>query len=633
MIETLELGELWPSPLAERELIAFDRALSDRLAGSLEGSEGPGLREAVLALKRRIKETWDANDLPAFVGAALALHGAGALNPDYLRRLAWALMTQARFAEAASLFAQVHAEDHGRWFDEGRALAGAGRLTAATAAAMLCVQRLEAPGDPDVAAEAKAINRRPSPLDRACGWLAAYEQIGRRLREHAPNTAAEALAAFQRRRAQLLAEAIAAASEGGAPSDWPTIRRRATACLLLGLADRAADALSRAADLRTPLDDLAEAAPLFRAAAAFTGPERQLGLLAALVPLCPPGPQRRFAELAHALLINDAPGTRLIESDCPSSALSGMIGAILAGAGRWDHAISLFGVLAQGKRREAPRGELAACQSAETTRRLGFRTVARPGPRRLFDLFPYNGELELLKIKLHEMSPWVDRFVIVESAMTFSGRPKPLRFAQDAGALEPFMAKISHVAIERFPDHLTSAWAREFYQRDQALAALQGVCAPDDLVLLTDVDEVLDRRAVADFHGEGASVTMRFHRYFLNYRLAAAQTDTSSLWRAKLLERWSPSFARNLLGTRLLTRRIRDAGWHFSSVGELADITHKLSSYAHQENDRSDSEAHYGALLQRLRAGELEPGWETCGLGALPAYVQANQDGLAPLLL
>jgi hypothetical protein len=231
------------------------------------------------------------------------------------------------------------------------------------------------------------------------------------------------------------------------------------------------------------------------------------------------------------------------------------------------------------------------------------------------------------------MGPWVDRFVLVESAMTFSGQPKPLRFDAAAQAeAAPFLAKISHVVIERFPDHVTSAWARELYQRDQAAAALQGLCSPDDLVILSDVDEVLDQRALEAMEDEIAPMNLQVFRLFLNYRLAGQQGRKTVVCRARHLERWGSSLLR-LLAPRLAGRPVADAGWHFSSVGAAEEIAHKLASYSHQEHHRPDNETRYRGLIEQLRAGELEPGWERCGLEDLPAYVADNRDRLAQLLL
>ena len=244
--------------------------------------------------------------------------------------------------------------------------------------------------------------------------------------------------------------------------------------------------------------------------------------------------------------------------------------------------------------------------------------------------------MEVLKIKLHEMAPWVDRFVLVESAFTFTGRPKPTFFKANQEALKAFLPKIVHVVVEQFPEHATTAWTREFHQRDEAVKALDGLWAPDDLVLLTDADEVIDRRAIEDFAGDAAPLRMHFFRHFLNYRLLASdgkQRGGASVWRAALLEHYGSSFARTVLANALGTSQIKDAGWHFNSIGDAREVARKLSSYSHQEHDRVDNEARYGALLARLRGGKREPGWEVCDPELLPAYARENWDELQPFLL
>ena len=50
---------------------------------------------------------------------------------------------------------------------------------------------------------------------------------------------------------------------------------------------------------------------------------------------------------------------------------------------------------------------------------LGWRNAPR---RKVFDAFPVNSEIDILMARLHELNETVDRFVIVESMETFSGK-------------------------------------------------------------------------------------------------------------------------------------------------------------------------------------------------------------------
>jgi len=235
------------------------------------------------------------------------------------------------------------------------------------------------------------------------------------------------------------------------------------------------------------------------------------------------------------------------------------------------------------------------------------------------------------------MGPWVDHFVIYESNQTYTGRPKPIFLPGQRAEIAEFLPKITHMVTSDAPPHAASAWAREYHQRDESVTALQGLCAPDDLVLLTDADEIVDHRRLEGFAGEFAVLEKIQHRYFFNYRWVAAtwrQSANMVLLRARYLKDMSYSVARFLLPAPLGPNRIERAGWHFTSVGDASFVSRKLGSYSHEENVRSDDEeAHLAGLLAEIRAGRWQPGWRRCGLEDLPAYVRDNQERLAARIL
>ena len=49
---------------------------------------------------------------------------------------------------------------------------------------------------------------------------------------------------------------------------------------------------------------------------------------------------------------------------------------------------------------------------------------------KIYDVFTFFNEIDLLKLRLEMLSPYVDKFVIVECVETFSGKPKPLYFEE-----------------------------------------------------------------------------------------------------------------------------------------------------------------------------------------------------------
>ena len=49
----------------------------------------------------------------------------------------------------------------------------------------------------------------------------------------------------------------------------------------------------------------------------------------------------------------------------------------------------------------------------------------------IYDCFQFFNELDILNLRLHIMSPIVDKFVISEATTTFSGLPKPLYYEEN----------------------------------------------------------------------------------------------------------------------------------------------------------------------------------------------------------
>ncbi|WP_051630509.1 glycosyltransferase family 17 protein [Afifella pfennigii] len=235
---------------------------------------------------------------------------------------------------------------------------------------------------------------------------------------------------------------------------------------------------------------------------------------------------------------------------------------------------------------------------------------------RLFDCFIFNDELDVLEIRLRELGDVVDRFVLVEASETQSGRRKPFYFEENRSRFAPYLEKIVHVSID-FPDCLPPArgkrareriWEREHYQRDQIARGL-AEAAPSDLVLISDVDEIVRADALAAVRDSGRAgdrltvfelTTHRFH-------LDLFYPDETCLLCSRLLEKRhlsTPQLVRmaqariskrrrypDPLGQALLRLRNRvssgiglpveivpQAGWHFSSMGDLAAFRRKLGA-------------------------------------------------------
>jgi beta-1,4-mannosyl-glycoprotein beta-1,4-N-acetylglucosaminyltransferase len=131
-----------------------------------------------------------------------------------------------------------------------------------------------------------------------------------------------------------------------------------------------------------------------------------------------------------------------------------------------------------------------------------------------YDSFVFFNELDLLEIRLAELSPVVDRFVIVESTRTFTGAEKPLWFWENRSSFAEFAERIVHVVVDDMPDGV-DAWARERHQRNCIARGLQS-CSDSDYILISDVDEI-PRSELVHGRNDLASFVQGMNYYFFEF--------------------------------------------------------------------------------------------------------------------
>jgi len=124
----------------------------------------------------------------------------------------------------------------------------------------------------------------------------------------------------------------------------------------------------------------------------------------------------------------------------------------------------------------------------------------------VYDTFIFWKELDVLELRLAELSPVVDRFVLVESPVTFTGLPKPLYYAENRDRFSAYHGKIIHIVGELPPDPAADAWYYEGTSRNLIMEGIRDA-DPSDTILLSDVDEIPDKRAILEHRGyEGLTV-------------------------------------------------------------------------------------------------------------------------------
>jgi beta-1,4-mannosyl-glycoprotein beta-1,4-N-acetylglucosaminyltransferase len=200
----------------------------------------------------------------------------------------------------------------------------------------------------------------------------------------------------------------------------------------------------------------------------------------------------------------------------------------------------------------------------------------------IYDCFTFFNELDLLELRLEELGEVVDRFVLVESTKTFSNKPKELYFEKNRARFAKYLDKIVHIIVEDNPEHPKDAWEYEFFQRNAIARGLTG-CDPDDIIIISDIDEIPRASVVREFAGEFALLDLDFYYYRLNCKCASFGTQVSAILRFRHLT--TPQEIRNTWYSpaRSSTPIIPNAGWHFSYLGDTDRIILKIESFAEQQ--------------------------------------------------
>jgi beta-1,4-mannosyl-glycoprotein beta-1,4-N-acetylglucosaminyltransferase len=242
----------------------------------------------------------------------------------------------------------------------------------------------------------------------------------------------------------------------------------------------------------------------------------------------------------------------------------------------------------------------------------------------VYDCFPFFKELDILEIRLRELWHLVDKFVLVESRKTFSGRDKPLFFAEHRKRFAPFLDKIIHVVADPPDDAVIfgsaslthyQLWQRERFQHDAVERGLIDA-APDDPIIVSDVDEIPKPEELRKIIATSPSRTIHClgcdqYRMRLNLRMLpdsdvhhlgpvivsrkyfSSGSDLRSFWPRSgyrkiptiVAKAWDAVRARKKLGFYGIPNVIRGGAWHFSFIGDDDFIRDKIASYAHQETN------------------------------------------------
>lgn len=219
---------------------------------------------------------------------------------------------------------------------------------------------------------------------------------------------------------------------------------------------------------------------------------------------------------------------------------------------------------------------------------------------KIYDCFTFNNELDLLELRLEEMSEGVDHFVIVEADHTFQGAPKDLHLKNNWDRFSKWHTKIIHVEITDMPND-GNAWHNEHHQRNSILRGLVNA-AEDDFVIIGDVDEILRLSVLKDLKENPRDLVgfrMPYFNFKLNYMLNSGG-EIYHVWSVGSRKKYLKPNPENFRNRRFSLQGsaynfdngsikvYEHAGWHFTYLGDTEWVRNKIRSFAHSELNKPD---------------------------------------------
>lgn len=219
---------------------------------------------------------------------------------------------------------------------------------------------------------------------------------------------------------------------------------------------------------------------------------------------------------------------------------------------------------------------------------------------KVYDCFPFFNELDVLEIRFKELADTVDYFVLVESNLSHSGKPKPYYFEESKDRFASWADKIRHIKVEDMPD-TEDSWVREKFQRYCIERGLEDM-APEDVVIVSDCDEI-PRAEIVNMIKEDENDWDKYilyipqYQYRLNYMKIFDRSKNANIMITRGRAFTNAQQEREY--TFYWNQKPKDTvfvdhgGWHFTYLGDDEHAIQKIQNFAHTETDTPDMVARH----------------------------------------
>ena len=237
---------------------------------------------------------------------------------------------------------------------------------------------------------------------------------------------------------------------------------------------------------------------------------------------------------------------------------------------------------------------------------------------KIFDCFMFYDEEMLLDVRLNILDKYINKFVIVESTYTHSGKKRDLVF--DIKKFSKFKDKIIYHVVDRKPkgleevnvydtDHIKenkvimNAVRFENGQR-HAIGSLLKSAEANDQIIISDLDEIPNLDNVNFTNIKSKIILFRQKMFYYKFNLILENMVWCGSKSCKMKNFLFPQWLREIKDKKYPLWRIdtifsnkkynnvyfvENGGWHFTNIKTPEEIDKKLRSYMHHpEYDQSN---------------------------------------------
>tara|TARA_Y100000590_G_C15675986_1_gene998032 strand:+ start:253 stop:1140 length:888 start_codon:yes stop_codon:yes gene_type:complete len=285
---------------------------------------------------------------------------------------------------------------------------------------------------------------------------------------------------------------------------------------------------------------------------------------------------------------------------------------------------------------------------------------------KIFDCTTFYSEHLMMDVRFNILNENVDKFVVVESKFSHSGKEKQLNF--NINNYPKFKDKIIYLTIDHEPEGIINEDKKENKSSIKRINSLKRIelsynymlkgietASNDDLIILSDNDEIPNLESNKFINSKKKLIIFKQLFFYYKFNLlydamfwygskACKKKDLISMsWLRNLKNKKYPLWRFDTLFSNTKYSNleiIEDGGWHFTNLKKPEELYEKMKNFGHH-NEFDDSGLTVSDLKKKINNHELfynhftdqknENKWKSnyklkkTNLDILPKFIQENR--------